>query len=269
MEINEDLYRSLEKAIYPDFDGFLDRMKNFEKIYAMILVGSYSKENSRKDSDYDIAIVVEDGMKEKYVQVLHYLGDDALIDVMIFERNEIINNTRPRLFGVILRNGKIVFCKNEELKKSLNEIIVSKESFESHPYELESIWFRLFWRIKKIDSYLGIDEDIARLVAFQTHVFIGLMYSKLNGVENYSYTSNLKFMKENHPHFWKKYNEVFNDSLNITENIKIIIKNLPGYSYYCEKKSLVELDNFLSPITVLEGGMGDSIIKKEIDKLML
>jgi predicted nucleotidyltransferase len=263
------LFEDLKKLIYPDFEGFLERLNESDKIISLILVGSYSRNEERVYSDIDLAIIVEDGFKEKYVQVLHYFGEKNFLDLMIFEENEILKNTRPRLFGVILRNGRIVFCKNKNLLDSLNKIISSKKSFKNHPYEIESIWFRLFWRLKKIESYLKIDKDIAELVALQTHVFIGLMFSKLNNVENYSYTSNLKYMKKEHPKFWKDYLKVIKNPRCITNNLKKIITQLPDFEKYKRRKSLMELDNFLSPITVLEGKMGVSKIKTYLDKIIL
>jgi len=87
--------------------------KNFEfikdKVFALILFGSFARNEQTEKSDIDICIVVKDKerIKEVWDKILES-GLTAKYDIKIFE-------TLPLKLKVeIMRGGKIIWCENEK-----------------------------------------------------------------------------------------------------------------------------------------------------------
>lgn len=95
------------------------------------------------------------------------------------------------------------------------------------------------------------------------------MYARLWGEPIYNLSESVKYMKQSNYSFWKKYKNILNKT-NKRKEIEKIIHFLPNSNYYLSKRSLIELDNFISPLTVV-GKECKTIIKyrKNIDKLIL
>ncbi len=266
---DEELVEQIDKLLQSSYPNLIKKFRESEDIRGAVLVGSYSKSSQLENSDIDLAIIVKDDYKEKHIQCLHYIKNNRLLDILIFEENEIINNTRPRLFNVILKEGKTLFSKSDALYQKIKEIALRDSTFKTFESELDSVWFHYFWRVNKAKYYLPVDKDISDLVCLQIHGLIALTFSKFWGVENYSYTSNLKFMRDNHQAYWKKFVNFANSNEDRIQKIEELLKELPGYKKFSKKESFTELDNFISPITVLEGELDESKIVSDLNSLIL
>ncbi len=103
----------------------------------------------------------------------------------------------------------------------------------------------------------------------QNYFFIGLLYGRMCGEPIFNLSESVKYMRKTNNSFWRKYKNILNKS-NKRKEIEKIIRSLPKAKYYLSKESLVELNNFISPLTVI--GKENKLIKKyreEIDKLVL
>ncbi|WP_353093841.1 nucleotidyltransferase domain-containing protein [Tissierella praeacuta] len=108
-------------------DIFKDYVDNFVEEFDISLIyvfGSYAKGNSRKDSDIDIAILLN-GDIDVYTK-LNILG--ALID--IFKREDIdlviLNNVNEVLKFQVIKYGKIIYMESLYTKAMLESRVMSE-----------------------------------------------------------------------------------------------------------------------------------------------
>lgn len=84
----------------------IKKLSELDYVRAIFLFGSFVKGKARKDSDIDIAILTERIDKDKEFEIMGYGSE--LFDVSVFSRLPLIIQFR------ILKEGKIVFCKNKK-----------------------------------------------------------------------------------------------------------------------------------------------------------
>ena len=89
--------------------GYLAKVKNSDIRFSEAwLFGSYVKENQHNDSDIDIAIVLEDGIKKTFETELKLMvirsGEETLIEPHAFTKDE-FNSAMP-IPNQIIKNGE-------------------------------------------------------------------------------------------------------------------------------------------------------------------
>lgn len=92
-------------------EKFVENLKRDDDILAVILFGSYARNEARKESDIDVCIVLKDKEHEKLSQKeMDYMSlvDDERVQVHIFQNLPIFIRIR------VLKEGKMIFCKDED-----------------------------------------------------------------------------------------------------------------------------------------------------------
>ncbi|SHJ54540.1 type VII toxin-antitoxin system MntA family adenylyltransferase antitoxin [Paramaledivibacter caminithermalis] len=102
----------------------LNRIVSFYNIKLMYVFGSYAKDKNNKNSDLDIAVLLE--KEYNPIVKLNIIGD--LVE--IFKRDDIdlviLNDANPVLRHQIIKHGKILYEDSEETKVNF-EVKVLKE----------------------------------------------------------------------------------------------------------------------------------------------
>lgn len=97
-------------------------MKNY-KIKLIYIFGSYFKEKNNKNSDLDIAVLLEDDFN--HMDKLSLIGDFS----DIFKRDDIdliiLNSANPVLRHQVIKYGKIAYMKNEDVKVNFKVKVLS------------------------------------------------------------------------------------------------------------------------------------------------
>jgi len=260
---------------YPDlkeFKEFIDSLYEKQDIKGMFLCGSRANKtlNIKRDlSDFDFFIITSKKISE--MQSLHYHIKNTRIEVMLYEEDKFCRPSSydKNLLSKLLNKAESIFTKNNDVKESFIKFSNSKLKKGVSEAELDSIWFKIIWNILKVRSYEKRDIDLAEIFSMQNYFFIGLLYGRMCGEPIYNLSESVKYMKKTNDSFWKKYKNIINKS-NKRNEIEKIIYLLPKAKYYLSKKSLIELNNFISPLTVI--GKESEFIKQyreEIDKLVL
>lgn len=269
----EQINKFLNK--YPDlkkFKEFINVLYKKSDIKGMFLCGSRANKtlNIKRDlSDFDFFIITSRKIFE--IQSLHYHIENFRIELMLYEEGKFCNPSSydKNLLSKILNKSELIFSKKKDVKKNFLNFSKSKLMKGVSESELDSIWFKIIWNILKVKSYEQRDINLAEIFAMQNYFFIGLLYGRMCGEPIYNLSESVKYMKKTDYSFWKKYKRILNKSNKRTE-IEKLIRFLPNSDYYLSKRSLIELNNFISPLTVI--GEESKIIKKyrdEIDKLVL
>ncbi|MEM4605468.1 MAG: hypothetical protein QW103_00305 [Candidatus Pacearchaeota archaeon] len=260
---------------YPDlkgFRGFITAIFKKPDIKGLFLCGSRANKTSnikRDLSDFDFFIITSKKISE--MQSLHYHIKNVRVEVMLYEEKKFLkpSNYDKNLLNKLLNKSELIFSKNNEVKKSFIKFSNSKLKKGVSESELDSMWFKIIWNALKVKSYEKIDVDLAEILAMQNYFFIGLLYGRMCGEQIYNLSESIKYMKKTNTFLWRKYKNILNKP-NKRKEIEKIIPFLPNSDYYLSKKSLIELNNFISPLTVI--GKESKIIKDykyEIDKLVL
>lgn len=124
--------KNVERAIEKDFSSLKD------EVFAVILFGSFASGEQTRKSDIDVCIVA--GEREKVKEVWEKILESELTekyDVKIFELLPL------KLKIEVIKNGKIVFCKNKEelsyyfwkFKKMWEDEILQKKKLGMRIYE--------------------------------------------------------------------------------------------------------------------------------------
>jgi len=257
-------------------------LKNFVKfvsllfirkdILAMFLCGSRAKKTKNRKrnlSDFDFFVIST--KKISKIQSLHYHIGNARVELMLYENKKFCHpsNYDRNLLSKILNKSELIFSKNEKVKKSFINYSQAKLKNGVSKFELDSMWFKLLWNVLKVESYAKKDPELAEIFSMQNYFFIGLLYGRLYGQPIYNLSESIKYMRKNNFSFWEKYQNILHKHNKRTE-IKKIIKYLPNSKFYFNKKSLVELDGFISPLTVV-GKEDKKLIKyrKNLDKIII
>lgn len=255
-----------------EFRNMAEAIYNREEILALFLCGSQSNKTlneKREYSDYDFFLITTKIISK--MQSLHYHINDTRVELMVYEKEKFCypSSYDNNLLCKLLSRAEVVFSKEKCVTESFKLYARAKLEDDVSESELESMWFKIIWNVLKVKSYKQEDPDLAKILTMQNYFFIGLFYGRLCGKKMYNYSESLKFMRQNDPDLWKYYLNVLGSNEKI-ENIEKIVTMLPGYENYIKQKSLIELDHFISPITV-QGDENFEIrrYKAEIDNLVL
>jgi uncharacterized protein len=112
--------------------NIVNKVKKDERILAVALFGSYARRE--KYRDIDIALILNENLTKKEMSKikLDYLSEtSSKIDLKIFQQLPIYIRSR------ILKEGKIVFCKNNDLLyeialRNLKEFEFYKKIYEMY-----------------------------------------------------------------------------------------------------------------------------------------
>lgn len=253
------------------FKPLIKKLFSKKDISAIFLCGSRSKNtpNKKRDlSDFDFFLITTENISK--MQAIHYHLGDLRLELMFYHENFFLNPSSydKNLLNKILNGAELIFSKNEKIKKyffTYSNSLLKKDISDS---ELESMWFKLVWNLLKVKSYEKEDKELAEILSIQNYFFIGLFYGRLCGEKVYNLSESVKYMKKTNPSFFEKYSNLLEKK---EKRIKIekLIQLLPNSKKYLNKKSLIELDNFVSPLTVV-GEQDNKIVnyKKEIDKIV-
>lgn len=124
--------KSIQEMIEKDFSSF----KN--KVFAIILFGSFARKEQTEKSDIDICIVVKE--KEKIKEIWNKILESGLTekyDIKIFELLPL------KLKIEVINEGKLIFCKDEKelsyyfwkFKKIWEDEILQKKKLGLRIYE--------------------------------------------------------------------------------------------------------------------------------------
>lgn len=260
---------------YPDmneFEEFINVLYKKSDIQGMFLCGSRANKtyNIKRDlSDFDFFVITSKKISE--IQSLHYHIKEFRIELMLYELGKFCNPSSydNNLLDKLLNKSELIFSKNNKVKKYFIKFSKSTPVKGVSESELDSIWFKIIWNVLKVKSYEKKDIDLAEILAMQNYFFIGLLYGRMCGEPIYNLSESVKYMKKTNNSFWRKYKNILN-KYNKRKEIKKIINFLPNSNYYLSKKSLIELNNFISPLTVI--GKECRMFKKyrnEMDKLVI
>lgn len=92
-------------------NALVKKAQKDESILAVMLFGSHARKEARPDSDEDICLFLRPGNSEKensFAKRLEYAGDFD-VDVHIYQDVPLYIRQR------ILKEGKVLFCRDEEL----------------------------------------------------------------------------------------------------------------------------------------------------------
>ena len=92
-------------------DQLVKELSKFRFVSAVFLFGSQATGKSRKDSDFDIAVITKNATRNQELAVSGY--NNQYFDVSILERLPLIIQFR------VIKEGKLLYCKDE---KFLNEV---------------------------------------------------------------------------------------------------------------------------------------------------
>jgi predicted nucleotidyltransferase len=92
----------------------VDFLSRYIRVDKLILFGSYSFGNARKDSDFDMAIISEDleGMsvlKKMELFCKASLVIDSRIELKGFGKNEFLNPDKGSMLEMIKKMGKVIY----------------------------------------------------------------------------------------------------------------------------------------------------------------
>lgn len=115
-------------------------------IKLIYIFGSYAKGTNGKDSDLDIAVLLEDNYNP--LDKLALIGE--FIDV--FKRNDIdlviLNNANSVLKHQVIKYGKLVYMENEDAKVNF-EVRVLKEYMDMEPFRRTQMKYIKEWAKKE------------------------------------------------------------------------------------------------------------------------
>lgn len=269
----KQIYNFLKKYSYlNNFESFINQLYNQKEVKGMFLCGSRAKNtfNQKKElSDFDFFIITS--KKVSKIQSLHYHIQYNRIELMMYEEKKFCNPSfyDKTLLNKLLNKAELIFSKNNKIKEYFFNFSKSKLKKGISISELDSMWFKIIWNILKVKSYEKKDIELSKILAMQNYFFIGLLYGRLCGEQIYNFSESIKYMRKKHPSFWRKYKEILNKNNKIIE-IENLISFLPHSKIYLTKKSLIELNNFISPLTVM-GEEDKTIIqyKRNLDKILI
>lgn len=120
-------------------------------IQLVYVFGSYAKGNNNKNSDLDIAMLMEE---VDFNDKLSLIGD--LTD--IFKRNDIdlviLNSANSVLKHQIIKYGKLIYMKSEDIKVKF-EVKVLKEYMDMEPFRRTQMKYINQW----IENIAGGEEN--------------------------------------------------------------------------------------------------------------
>lgn len=120
-------------------------------IQLVYVFGSYAKGNNNRNSDLDIAILMEE---MDFNDKLSLIGD--LTD--IFKRNDIdlviLNSANSVLKHQIIKYGKLIYMKSEDIKVKF-EVKVLKEYMDMEPFRRTQMKYINQW----IENIAGGEEN--------------------------------------------------------------------------------------------------------------
>lgn len=266
-----DAIKKIEKILSNNCPDLISRFIKTSAVDTLILCGSYADLTHRKKSDLDLICVYDDKKWDAgQVQVAHYKFRNLFLDVILYPRNKFIQRSRinKRLLSVLLNPSEIIFSKSEKTLLAFNQYKRQKYLVQSSKIEIESIWYNFIWSLKKIGSYEKNNPLLSEILATELYYFIGLFYSRLFDKEIFSYIKSLKFMEKNDDSFWELYSKT--STKKSRKYLLNLLKRLPGFDEQIKKKSFVELDNYISPHTVIDPFQKVSEkFKQKIDKIIL
>lgn len=119
---------------------------NLKLIY---IFGSYAKGKNHKNSDLDIAVLLDN--QYNHLDKLSLMGD--LID--IFKRNDvdlvILNDANSVLKHQVVKYGKILYMENEDVKVNF-EVRVLKEYMDMEPFRRTQMEYIKLWAEKQVEG---------------------------------------------------------------------------------------------------------------------
>lgn len=257
--------------ISPEFQGILPRLQDDPSIVGVSLCGSYGRGQNRKQSDIDLFLVGL-GWNHGNIQVVHYSVNQKRLDAMLFDYDSIINagESEERLLNVLLRKSQLLFSKDKILERELIKYAHTEKTYGITESEKQSFWYNVLWNLNKAGSYQESDPLLAQTITMESYYFIGLCFARLHGKENYSYAESLKFMRSHNSEFWEEYITMLSEPGDKIKSVFRLLSHLPESEYYLGKDSFIELDSFISPLTVVPVSSDQYIpFQLHMDKLVL
>ncbi len=101
-----------------NLDKVIEGLSNLSFVEAIMLFGSKINGNARKDSDIDIAVITKDISKNQEIKILGFSSEK--FDISIFNRLPLIIQFR------IIRDGKVIFCRNEDYYHEVKFNVIRK-----------------------------------------------------------------------------------------------------------------------------------------------
>ena len=95
----------MEKQHQNKLDDLISRMSKLKSVSAIFLFGSQVNGKPRKDSDVDLAVIIDKPTREKELKVIG-MGND-LFDVSVLSRLPIVIQFR------VIKEGKLIFARDE------------------------------------------------------------------------------------------------------------------------------------------------------------
>lgn len=269
MEINLFLKK------FPELEGFgplIRKLYTHKDIVAMFLCGSRAKNTLNKKrelSDYDFFLICKKHISK--MQAIHYKINNSRVELMYYTKSKFCEPSSYdfSLLHKILNQSNIIFSKEDCIKRQFLKYSRNTLTKGVSKSELESMWFKIIWNILKVRSYNKTDPQLAETLAMQNYFFIGLFYGRLCGEKIYNLSESLKYMRKTNPKIWKIYLKILKNK-NKRFQIEKIIELLPKSRIFLKKEALMELDNFISPLTVI-GNEDIELMhyKKSMDKIVI
>jgi predicted nucleotidyltransferase len=109
-------------------EKFVENLKRDKDVLAVMIFGSYSRGEERKESDIDVCIILkEHGKASKKEMNYMSLVDDEKVQVHVFQNLPIFIRIR------VLKEGKTIFCKDEDMLYDIAfNTIKEFEDFKRH-----------------------------------------------------------------------------------------------------------------------------------------
>jgi len=94
----------------------VDFLSDYIRVDRAVLFGSYLYGTSRKDSDFDIAIISEDLAKMGILEKMELFSKaaiavDSRVELKGFGKNDFLNPEKGSLVETIKKQGKIIWCR--------------------------------------------------------------------------------------------------------------------------------------------------------------
>lgn len=92
---------------------FYEKIKQGYPVKKILLFGSYAKGNYNRNSDIDVAVIIDEEEPDKRIKITSELykiasGIDVYIEPKCILLNEYLNHEPASILGEIIRTGKVI-----------------------------------------------------------------------------------------------------------------------------------------------------------------
>ena len=118
---------TVDRSDEHSLNALIEKIKEFPEVLAIILFGSYARETAKEISDIDLAVVVRNPDKHIEGEIGSLYSPN--FDVVLFHRLPL------HIQFEILKQGKAVFCRDEEALLELKRRVLREYIELSDMYE--------------------------------------------------------------------------------------------------------------------------------------